>query len=74
MPWSRALAAAGGLPVAAHIGRMRQALDASAARSGGAPALVVQAPPGSPRGAAAGWSSPSPGGSPPARPPAGSPR
>ena len=46
MPWSRALAAAGGLPVAAHIGRMRQALDASAARSGGAPALVVQAPPG----------------------------
>ena len=28
MPWSRALAAAGGLPVAAHIGRMRQALDA----------------------------------------------
>ena len=46
MPWSRALAAAGGLPVAAHIGRMRQALDASAARSGGARALVVQAPPG----------------------------
>lgn len=42
MPWSRALAAAGGLPVAAHIGRMRQALDASVARSGGAPALVVQ--------------------------------